>query len=517
MVHFGIIIVDNLIERLPNSPMRNCAVINAINLSPYASMPLPTGVTAFESVCAYAQDLPEVEKVFILAEPTNSINDGQGLPLVKESWNVQEMLKTLEDLGGEFEHIFYLFGDTPLLDAAISEKMYANHIRYFTQYTFADGFPLGLTPEIIKTSSISMMRKLAEEHETQIQRDSIFSVIQKDINAFDIETEIAGNDQRLLRISLSADNKRNYLQLESLIKAGAEDLESTVRAVEKNGHFFRTIPAYASIQIINGCPQACSYCPFPQFGGAILEQRTEMSLQQFEVIIDKLHAFTEDLVVNISLWGEPSLHSKVPDLAEAVWAKPGFSLLVETSGVGWQEEQMRRMVDAGGNRLRWIVSLDAIDEALYRDLRGEGFEEAQKTASLLIELCPDNAHVQAVRLKQSEDRLESFYRSWKEKTDNVIIQKYDHFSGLLPERKVTDLSPLVRMPCWHLKRDLSILLDGTVPVCREDTNKSLVLGNIFHDTVENIWSRGTEWYLKHLKAEYPTLCRQCDEYYTYNF
>jgi spiro-SPASM protein len=125
--------------------------------------------------------------------------------------------------------------------------------------------------------------------------------------------------------------------------------------------------------------------------------------------------------------------------------------------------------------------------------------------------------VQAVRLKESEDQLEDFYRHWKEKTEHVIIQKYDHFCGYLPERKVTDLSPLKRFPCWHIKRDLVVRLDGSVTVCREDLDRSHVLGNAFEEDLSEIWDRGDTWYLRHLDEDYPELCKNCDEYYTYNF
>ena len=88
---------------------------------------------------------------------------------------------------------------------------------------------------------------------------------------------------------------------------------------------------------------------------------------------------------------------------------------------------------------------------------------------------------------------------------------------MLPQKKVTDLSPLNRFPCWHLKRDLHVLLDGSVPVCREDLTGEHSLGNIFSDPLEEIWERGKEWYEMHIAGEYPRLCGDCDEYYTYNF
>ncbi|MGA2379288.1 MAG: SPASM domain-containing protein, partial [Spirochaetia bacterium] len=125
--------------------------------------------------------------------------------------------------------------------------------------------------------------------------------------------------------------------------------------------------------------------------------------------------------------------------------------------------------------------------------------------------------VQAVRMKENEEDLDVFFRTWKARTENVIIQKYDAFSGTLPDRKVADLSPLKRFTCWHLKRDMAILLDGTVPLCKEDLRASVKLGNALEDDLSAVWESARGIHRSHLSGEYPGICAACDEYYTYNF
>jgi spiro-SPASM protein len=129
----------------------------------------------------------------------------------------------------------------------------------------------------------------------------------------------------------------------------------------------------------------------------------------------------------------------------------------------------------------------------------------------------DRVYLRATRMEENARDVEQFYREWKEQTENVIIQKYDHFCGVLPDRRLVDISPVERMPCWHLKRDLSILLDGTVPMCREDLAREHALGNVFADGVEACWARNEEHYQGHVEGALPDLCQKCDEYYTFNF
>ena len=45
--------------------------------------------------------------------------------------------------------------------------------------------------------------------------------------------------------------------------------------------------------------------------------------------------------------------------------------------------------------------------------------------------------------------LDDFFRFWSQKTPNVIIQKYNYFSGLLANKQSVDLAPLQRNACWH--------------------------------------------------------------------
>jgi spiro-SPASM protein len=248
-------------------------------------------------------------------------------------------------------------------------------------------------------------------------------------------------------------------------------------------------------------------------------------------LLDRIAAFSGDAVIGLSLWGEAGLHPRKMNLIKAALARPSLSLVIETSGISWTEEELNTAAslaaEAGGGErplapLSWIVSLDAKSPEHYRQVRGPGYAEAAACAKKLVELFPADTYIQAVRMKGFEDEIEQFYRSWKD-TAQVIIQKYDHFCRTLPEQAASDLSPVKRRPCWHLLRDMTILLDGQVPCCREDLGalrgRSVkpVLGNVFNESLADVWERGMEMYREHCRGEYGLLCTECDEYYTYNF
>ena len=96
---------------------------------------------------------------------------------------------------------------------------------------------------------------------------------------------------------------------------------------------------------------------------------------------------------------------------------------------------------------------------------------------------------------------------------------------MLPRKQASDLSPVQRQPCWHLARDLPVLLDGSVPLCREQiaaADGGSSLGNAFNESLDDIWERGRPYYAEQAGKRtggkiYNSLCAGCDEYYTYNF
>jgi spiro-SPASM protein len=264
-----------------------------------------------------------------------------------------------------------------------------------------------------------------------------------------------------------------------------------------------------------------------------------MDKASFGALLDKIAAFSSDAVIDLSLWGELSLHPDKMELIRMALAKPELSLVIETSGLGWKASEFEELAALAakaparknpvlpGAPLSWIVSLDTADPERYKEARGPGYAEAMDSAKKLLCLFPGHAYVQAVRVKGFEDDIEKFYRYWKEAVpgksqSHIIIQKYDDYCGALPKLQASDLSPVKRLPCWHLMRDMVILIDGTVPVCKEDSAAlgdagGRTLGNAFNDPFEEIWKKGEALYLDHGALKYPGPCAECDEYYTYNF
>lgn len=502
--------------------MKTIAIVNATNLSPFALKEVFDKKSAFSIVLDFCKSF--AEETIVLSGNNSPITGIKTSKLLDNTMNsVLSFIKTVTEERPNIDTILYVHGDTPFLDIKLAKELLDMHKFYRAEYSFADGYPAGFSPEILSKRCIPNLSLLAERHNFPADKAGLFAVIQKDINSFDIETKLSPLDLRAYRLNPVCDSKRNTIAAEKLWALGARSAEDAVKLIPGHLELLRTIPAFLSIQTTEACLQACSYCPYPLLAGDPRKLKGFMPVDKFSAIITEAKELWDDIVVDLSLWGELSVHPDCEEIVNTVMSKEGFSLIIETSGLGWKNGLAESLSERWKHRLQWIISIDDATEEGYQLLRGNGWQEANSFAKRLIEVNKSNVHVQAVRMQENEARLETFYRAWKQLSDNVIIQKYDSFSGSLPDRSVANLAPIKRLPCRHLARDLSILLDGSVPVCKHSLIRNgsalsyaQVGANVFTQGLEKAWDSLDNWYNLHAKSNYPEVCRYCDEYYTFN-
>ncbi len=86
----------------------------------------------------------------------------------------------------------------------------------------------------------------------------------------------------------------------------------------------------------------------------------------------------------------------------------------------------------------------------------------------------------------------------------------------MPEKRVSDLTPIQRNFCWHLTRDLYIHSDSTVSLCKQKEKR---IGNLKNNSLIEIWESGMEDFKKSFLNKHELInapCLGCDEWYTFN-
>jgi spiro-SPASM protein len=226
-----------------------------------------------------------------------------------------------------------------------------------------------------------------------------------------------------------------------------------------------------------------------------------------------------DAWLALSPWSEPLLS---PVFREVVThaVERGLKVLVETNGIGLDAGMIAFLKAFPEGAVTTVVSLDVLSGEEYA--RWKGADHFAKVTAAIRELAavrPRDTYVQVLNMDELSTVIDGFYDFWADLQDRVLPRKYNSFCGRLPERSTTDLSPLTRFPCWHLKRDMVIRADGTVGLCKQDLDRAWFAGDLNKETLAAVWERLGEAFARHAGEEgwgFPG-CGGCDEWHTYNF
>ena len=503
------------------------------------------GFSAFEKVLAWAKKIPDSKIVIFFfqnqKEEVENQTSGENVTLFcQENWSPFSLLNFLYDFAQKFEceDVIFSFADLPFINLSLTNEIFLRHKKFAAEYSFADGYPYGFSPEIFAKDSLKILAGLAQKNpdftkEKNISRTALFDILKTEINSFEIETILCPEDFRMLRLQFDCRSKSDFFSCQNLFKI-AQNEENPVnlsKLAQKSLQVRKTFPSYYSIQIAKNHKNKIFYLPKLEFNS----EKDFMPFEDFSVLCKKISQFSEEAVISLSFWGEPLEHPYFEKFVQEILKYSGLSVLIETDSLSLTEEKIKNLKlieENAQNRMNnypkimWIIKIDAFSAQKYSEIRGEKIEDFEKALQNVKILSSyfENVYPEMTRINQNEDELESFYRFWSEKqspsNSKVLVQKYNDFCKTLPDLRPADISPLERNVCWHLLKDFDIFLDGSVPVCSQvykSDEKNLILGNVFIDDLENIWQKKNQFVENQINENYSQKCRDCDEFYTFNF
>ena len=462
----------------------------------------------------------------------------------RDDWNTQLLAEELSAFAARTSSscVVLAFGDCPFLNLSLTEEILDSHKKYLAEYSFADGWPLGFAPEVIDSGALNILNGIAKGENCSaaklpVTKESLFGIIKTDVNSFEIETVMAPKDYRMYRLDFSCSSKANTLACLELCKiepsaicadGKSADAKCLSDAAVKSAEVQQTVPAFYNIQISKAEKISSVYNPYSKKTLEICG----MEFENFCKLLSSIEDFSENAVLGLGTWADPLLNPEFEKYALEVLSHKGLSLLIETDGIGCGEgdlaEKVRKLSEEASGRVTWIVNLDAFSPDVYNLIHGSAdssaFAKSTRAVQVLSQLFPGNVWPQFTRMNANECELETFYRYWHDKSSpsggNVIIQKFDHACQFFSDERPADLSPLSRNPCWHLKRDMTVLGNGDVPLCRENepfAQDPLIVGNVFSEGIQAVWEKFKPYLKEQIEKKYCGKCGKCDEYYTFNF
>ena len=221
--------------------------------------------------------------------------------------------------------------------------------------------------------------------------------------------------------------------------------------------------------------------------------------------------------------GEPLLHPGFRDAVESLSELPQVTrVFVETFGMDLTEDVLIDLAALPmAAKISIIVRLNTLQQDRYRKMYG-----VDRLADVLAALerlaakdYPFERFVEVQRLRDNEDELDAFFERFDKGPVGIILQKFNSYARRLNERRASDLTPMMRDFCWHLARDLYLIADGRVPICKQDPFGEQPTLDFRALSVSEIFAQTLPHHAASVRGEHeriPMPCMQCDEWYTFN-
>ena len=441
----------------------------------------------------------------------------------------------------DLEAILYLFNTytdintivffdsiTPLWDIAVVEDLKATHNQYKADFSFSENLPKGLVPTIIGRS---LLEALSIQEPNFLVAPSLLTTplsyyIEKNINKYHVEIHYDEPDLRMLRLDFSGKSIRSMVRIQRFVEkvenknAPFIELEAIIN---NTPNILHTKPSYIEVELISDCNYACTFCPrqFTPQAKYILDR------DEFDSII----TFTKNNFLDTSIclggMGEPLLHPNFLEYCQIILDTQEIpTLVIETNGF-LLNTIVSLIEHKNFNKVKLILNINSFKN--YGSIHGVPnsylsiVEQNLKEWLSLVEsrhgkVLLQNIYVQILKIEENEEEIDDFFKFTQDHSIQFLLQKYNTYNNLMPQKRVSDMTPLTRSFCWHLRRDLFIRANGDISFCKQDITNQNIHGNLKKDSLENSWNSIKKHWEHNYKEQHPSSpnCLECDEYFTFN-
>lgn len=224
------------------------------------------------------------------------------------------------------------------------------------------------------------------------------------------------------------------------------------------------------IEITNICNLNCEFCPHTK------REKTFMTKEEFEEIIKKIKDYTNHIYLHVK--GEPLMHKDIDSILK-ISNKYNLNVNITTNA-----RLLKEKLDIiNKNKIRQINislhSFDNLDE--IKDLLKVIDNIEDTYISLRLWNNKDNSKILSFLEQHYNKKIELAEKRFT-LTDKVYLDKDILFSWPdINENIIT-----TNGTCKGAKKQLAILVDGTIVPCCLDNDGIINLGNIFDNSMEEV-------------------------------
>ncbi len=410
------------------------------------------------------------------------------------------------------DNIIRIYADAPFTDFSLVKEMLEIHTKYVAEYTYSENVPSGFCCDIV--SSVLVNSFPAENPEKKAL--PIEKVIKDNINQFDVELFYKEPDIRQKRLSFRTQDKRERKVCENIYlnQKKIPDYSEILGIIDSNPEVLYIAPSYVELQINQKSNSAPLYAhPF------LNTIDSAMGLSTIKKFIEDMRFF--EIPYNVSLtFGDPLLHPDIYSILKLLVSEELIeTLIIETEAASNDMNFISFLEEADTEKLRIIISCNGYNEESYKQIHGtDKFDTVYGNILKIKDIIADHIYLEIKKINETEPFLDKYYDFWEKEDVQLILQKQNTYIGAVEDRKYYDLTPLKRIPCWHLQRDLYILPDGTAAFCKQDVEGKFSSLNINTMPISEIWEKRKPLFLNDYRGSLSKSpdCASCDEWFTFN-
>lgn len=238
-------------------------------------------------------------------------------------------------------------------------------------------------------------------------------------------------------------------------------------------------PVIFQLESTSICNLRCNMCPYR----LMTRKKRHMEWEEFVHIAQYLQ---KGQSVGLHVMGEPLLHPWVVNMVEYL-TRNGIRAELATNCSVMSERLAEALIDAGLGEI-WF-SFDSADPILYEQIRGQRFVDAVYNVLTFLRInkghgSPVQAVVQKIGPLTNDKDAEKFKYMWRDW--DARVKFLDTWAGTFSFSCTHRGGE--RYPCAEPWNRVAVLVNGDVVPCCRDWEPKHVYGNLFENTLDEIWA-----------------------------
>ncbi len=275
-------------------------------------------------------------------------------------------------------------------------------------------------------------------------------------------------------------------------------------------------PRQMILDVHSYCNAKCSMCPYD-----FLKTNNPMGKMREDLFKKIIDDFSNVGAVNgfrgrvlFCNMGELFLYREVIARIEYLLAS-GLELNIQTNASSLSPRKVDQLLDSGFNG-SVLISFHGISPEVYRTNMGLDISKTLRNVDYLIERYPKSKiSIQAIPYRWPRGEARRVRRFWRQRGIAVRMPIPNSRAGLLPVIANKNRRTLVGCSADRPLGEMVIMFDGDVVLCCNDMARQEVVGNLRHNTIEEVWTG--EPFLDRVDKIYggkasnsDFICRKCE-------